>query len=125
MTRTELDEFRTVLTAKRADVMQAAGRRDGITIERTADALDEVILSAQRELSTRNLERHSGLLRNVNAALERVADGTYGTCLHCENEISHKRLNAMPWATLCIACQEQDDRRGGQADLEWSPARAA
>jgi DnaK suppressor protein len=109
MTRTELDKFRTSLTAKRADLAQAAGRRDGIAIERTADALDEVIFAAQRELTTRNLERNAGLLRNVNGALSRIAGGTYGTCLHCEEEIGHKRLNAMPWATLCIACQEEED----------------
>jgi DnaK suppressor protein len=69
-----------------------------------------VQFAASRELSTRNLERESSLLRQVRAALDRIADGTYGACLQCEEEISPKRLKAVPWATLCIGCQEQADR---------------
>jgi DnaK suppressor protein len=110
MTRTELNNFLTILTAKQAELAGATGRRDGIAIERTADALDEVQLSAERELTTRNLERESRLLRNVRAALGRIAEDTYGTCLDCDEEISPKRLHAMPWATLCIACQELADQ---------------
>jgi DnaK suppressor protein len=37
-------------------------------------------------------------------------DNSFGTCLHCEEEISPKRLNAVPWAAFCIQCQEQADR---------------
>jgi len=85
-------------------------KRDDIAIERTADSLDEVRLAAERELSTRSLEMESVLLRSVRAALGRCASGTFGVCLECEEEISRKRLNAMPWATLCIACQEQADQ---------------
>jgi len=114
MTRTELNQFLTILTAKQADLARANGRRDGIAIERTPDALDEVQLAAERELTTRSLERESRLLRNVRAALGRIAEGTYGTCFECEEEISHKRLRAVPWATLCIACQEEADEKLGQ-----------
>jgi DnaK suppressor protein len=39
-----------------------------------------------------------------------MADGSYGTCLHCEEEISPKRLDAVPWAAYCIRCQEIADR---------------
>jgi DnaK suppressor protein len=112
MTQTELNKFSTILTALHAELALVAGKRDGIAIERTPDALDEVQLAAERELTTRSLERQAGLLRNVRAALDRLADGTYGTCLQCDEEISQKRLNAVPWATLCISCQERAD--GGQ-----------
>lgn len=111
MTRTEFNKFRAILTAKCAELAGAAGRRDGIAIERTPDALDEMQLATQRELTTRSLERDSRLLRNVRAALDRIAEGAYGTCLHCDEEISQKRLRAVPWATLCIDCQEQADGR--------------
>ncbi len=109
MTRTELNKFRTILTAKHAELARATGRRDGIAIERTPDALDEVQLATEREIITRNLDRGTKLLRNVRAALDQIAEGAYGTCLECDEEISHKRLHAMPWATLCIACQERAD----------------
>jgi len=117
MTRTELNNFRAVLNTKHAEATRTLGRRDGLTIERTPDALDEVQFAAARELSTRNLERESGTLREVRAALGRIADGSYGACLHCGEEISLKRLKAVPWATLCIACQEQADR-SGKAEVE-------
>jgi len=64
-------------------------------------------------------------LLEVRAALERIQQNTYGTCLNCDEEIGLRRLQAVPWTPLCIACQDREDRRGGQTDLEWSPARAA
>lgn len=109
MTRTELNRFEEILSAKHAELARATGRREGIAIERTADALDETQSAAQRELSTRNLERQSEILWNIQAALHRIDDGTYGTRLHCDEEISYERLHAMPWATLCIQCQESAD----------------
>lgn len=109
MTRRELNQFHALLSAKHAELARATGRRDGIAIEQTADALDQTQFAADRELTTRNLERQSEVLRRVQAALGRIAEGTYGTCLECDEEISHKRLQAMPWATLCIGCQESAD----------------
>jgi DnaK suppressor protein len=110
MTRTELDNFQRILTTKQAELARGTGKRDGIAIERTPDALDEVLFAAERELTTLGLERESRLLRNVRAALGRIAEGTYGTCIECDEEISQKRLHAVPWAAFCIACQERSDR---------------
>jgi DnaK suppressor protein len=118
MTRTELNNLRAVLNAKHSEATRRLGRREGLTIERTPDALDEVQFATARELSTRSLERESTLLREVRAALDRIADGSYGVCPHCEEEISQKRLKAVPWATLCIACQEQSDRNR-QTEVEY------
>lgn len=125
MTRNELNQFWTILSAKHMELARATGRRDDIAIERTADAMDEMQFATQRELSTRNLERQSGLLRNVRAAMDRIAGGSYGTCLHCEEEISHKRLNAVPWATLCIGCQEMADQNRSFAPEETILRKAA
>ena len=58
----------------------------------------------------RNLDRESNMLRNVRGALARIADGSYGICLHCEEDIKIKRLDAVPWAKFCIKCQEAADR---------------
>jgi DnaK suppressor protein len=127
MSKSEIKIFRATLVAKQADLAVRLRKRDGIVIEKTADALDEVRLASERELMTRNLERESKELREVRAALDRVHQGDYGTCLHCEEEIGLKRLKALPWTPLCVACQEQADRNGGQGGdrVEWLPARAA
>ena len=47
------------------------------------------------------------LLRDVDEALDRLRDGSYGTCLDCGITISRKRLEAVPWARLCVTCQER------------------
>jgi DnaK suppressor protein len=110
MTKTELNKYKNLLEAKQAELAGGLRNREGIAIEKTADALDEVQLAGERELAIRNLDRESNLLRNVRSALSRIADGSYGTCLHCEEDISPKRLNAVPWTAYCIRCQEAADR---------------
>ena len=110
MTKTELNKFKEVLETKQAELAQVLRNREGITIEKSPDALDEVQNAAERELAIRNLDRESNLLRNVRAALHRIDEGTFGICLHCEEDISVKRLNAVPWAPYCIQCQEIADR---------------
>jgi DnaK suppressor protein len=110
MTKTELNKYKALLETKQAELAGGLRNREGIAIEKTADALDEVQLAGERELAIRNLDRESNLLRNVRLALGRMADGSYGTCLHCEEDISPKRLNAVPWTAYCIKCQEAADR---------------
>jgi DnaK suppressor protein len=110
MTKTELNKYKEILETKQAELAQLLRNRDAIAIEKSPDALDEVQHAAERELAIRNLDRESNLLRNVRAALRRMDDGMYGICVHCEEEISPKRLNAVPWTPFCIQCQEQADR---------------
>jgi DnaK suppressor protein len=47
------------------------------------------------------------LLREIEGALERLSDGTYGTCMDCGMPVSRKRLDALPWARYCVTCQER------------------
>jgi DnaK suppressor protein len=53
-------------------------------------------------------------LRNVRAALDRIEEGSFGVCLHCDEDISPKRLAAVPSTALCILCQEIADRSQSQ-----------
>ena len=110
MTKSEINKYKEILETRQAELVGVLRNRDGITIEKSPDALDEVQNAAERELAIRNLDRESNMLRNVRGALSRIADGSYGTCLHCEEEISPKRLNAVPWTAYCIKCQEAADR---------------
>ena len=111
MTKVELNKYKQILEAKKAELAHVLRNREAIAIEKSPDALDEVQHAAERELAIRNLDRESGLLRQVKLALTRIDDGSYGTCLHCDEEINPKRLAAVPWAPLCISCQEMHDRR--------------
>jgi RNA polymerase-binding transcription factor len=110
MNKTELEKYKKILETRQAELARGLRNRDDIAIEKTPDALDEVQLAGERELAIRNLDRESNLLRNVRLALARMADGSYGTCLHCDEEIKPKRLDAVPWTAFCIRCQEAADR---------------
>jgi DnaK suppressor protein len=110
MTKSELNKYKEILEAKQAELARVLRNREGIAIEKSADALDEVQHAAERELAIRNLDRESALLRLVKLALRRLNEGTFGTCMHCEENISPRRLAALPWAPYCIQCQEMADR---------------
>jgi DnaK suppressor protein len=116
MTKTELNKFKQILEAKQAELADVLRKRDEIAIEKSPDAIDEVTRAAERELAIRNLDRESNLLRNVRLALRRIDDGSYGVCAHCEEDISPKRLAAVPWAPFCIRCQELADRNEREAN---------
>ncbi|MCS7024212.1 MAG: TraR/DksA family transcriptional regulator [Bryobacteraceae bacterium] len=119
MTKNELNKYKNLLEAKRLELEAVVSNRDAIAIEKSPDALDEVQHAAERELAIRNLDRESALLRNVRAALRRIQENTYGICVHCEEEISPKRLAAVPWTPYCIRCQEIVDRNREQfEDIE-------
>ena len=102
----QLNKFRAQLTDKQAELSGGLRNRDEIAIEKAADALDEVQLAGERELAICNLDRESNLLRSVRAAFDHMTHGSYGVCLHCEEEINPKRLAAVPWTAYCIQCQE-------------------
>ena len=115
MTKNELDRFRAILTAKAAELDRFTRHRDGITIERSADQLEEIQTASERALAVCNLDREFNQLRNARAALRRIEKGSFGTCLECDEEIHPKRLAAVPWAAFCIRCQEAVDQN---LDLE-------
>src|ERR1700748_1921367 len=116
MTKIEVSKFKKILETKQEELERIVRNREAITIEKSADALDEVQHASERELAIRNLDRESNMLRNVRSALRRIEDGSFGICLHCEEEISPKRLAAVPWAPFCIQCQEQADKNQEQGD---------
>ncbi len=103
-------KYREILERKRAELTETLRRRDEIAIEKSADAIDEMQRAAEREMAILNLDRDSHLLRNIRAALARMDEGTYGICVRCEEPISPKRLEAVPWTPFCIKCQEAAER---------------
>ena len=117
MAKSELNKYRNVLEAKQAELVKLIRNRDGIAIEKSPAALDEVQYAADRELAIRSLDRDSILLRNIRGALRRIEHGSFGVCLRCEDEISLKRLAAVPWTPFCIHCQEIAEwSKGDSAD---------
>jgi RNA polymerase-binding protein DksA len=72
---------------------------------------DTATVTYDRELGYTLEENSEHVLADIDAALKRIEDGTYGTCTNCGKEIPEERLEARPWATLCIDCQRERERR--------------
>jgi DnaK suppressor protein len=117
MTRTDLEKWKAALEARAAQLKRSLIERTRLAIERIADPFDARLLAAERESAAQIRARDSRLLRQVEAARERLRKETFGKCLACEDEIAPKRLEAVPWAAYCVACQERAEQR-----QEWAAA---
>ena len=107
----ELARFQRLLEARIAELERGVRQRDGIAVEQSPDQLDEIQSASERDLAISNIDRGSRQLRDARAALRRIRDGSFGVCQECEEKIHPKRLLAIPWASLCIRCQENVDGR--------------
>jgi DnaK suppressor protein len=94
-------------------------------IEGVEDPIDYVESSENKALNFRVNTIESDELKQVQAALQRIEDGTYGKCVDCGREISDARLEAMPWALYCIEDQEKHDREDTGYDDPESPRIAS
>ena len=110
MTKTELDGLRSALKTRQAELSDGSRKREAVAVETTADELDRIQYAQERDFAMGVLDRESVGLREVRSALERIEDGSFGICFNCQQAISVKRLAAVPWTALCIACQEAKDR---------------
>src|ERR1043166_2656315 len=104
------------------ELRRSLAGRNQIAVERPADVFDATLLAAEREYSARALEQEFQLLRQVEAARDRLRKGSFGSCISCEEEIAPKRLRAIPWAAYCVSCQEKAE---AGARFRSAPARAA
>jgi DnaK suppressor protein len=110
MASIELENLRESLERTKAELDRVLRTREGIEIEKSADQMDEIQYASERDLAIRNVDRESKLLRQVSAALRRIQDGRFGTCIECESQISPRRLAALPWALRCIQCESAADQ---------------
>ena len=65
----------------------------------------------EQEFTLSLMENEGHALEKIEASLERIEEGTYGLCEECGVKIPKSRLNAIPYATLCVRCAEQQERR--------------
>lgn len=79
------------------------------------DAGDESFAELLRGINLTTRARELDELRDVEAALERIKNGNYSTCVECGEDITYERLEAYPTAKRCITCQSRrENRRGGR-----------
>jgi DnaK suppressor protein len=109
MAKVESDRVghRAKLMEKRVSVLSGLGTRfDTLARMGRVAEDDQAQLSHDEFVSLRMNGLDYGQLRLVEEALDRLDAGDYGFCLECDEPIAEKRLNALPWARYCVACQE-------------------
>ncbi len=79
-------------------------------VDTAIDEGDWAVVDISEDLSLRRLDAHRQLLLDIDECLRKIQEGTYGICEDCGEEISQKRLNVIPTATLCIDCKENKEK---------------
>jgi len=88
-----------------------------IKLENTEDECDLATISRFRLIEYHLHESDFQRLRFIQEAMKALDRGQYGDCVRCGNDINEKRLMAVPWATLCILCQEETEKDRNSSDL--------
>lgn len=106
----------------REDILQGIG--ENIKTERSVperevgDFYDDVDIEKDRQMMYTLGERERAKLNAIDSALEKIKDGSYGTCEECGSEINKKRLKILPFARYCVACQSEIEKRNQFASEE-------
>ena len=117
----DVEQFRTLLDEERRRVLDAIeylhkenpgsiedAKQDSAADNHLADTATETL---DREIDSTLEENSENVLAAIDAALERIQEGTFGKCVNCGKDIAEERLAALPWATLCIDCRRLEERR--------------
>jgi DnaK suppressor protein len=110
MSKKEVEKYRRLLEEKKAtlsaEIAKTRSAEEETTEEATQDIADKAVSSYTREFLYSLTDTERTTLQQIDQALLRIAEGTYGFCLNCGAVMSEKRLNAVPWAPHCVDCQE-------------------
>ena len=114
MRKSEQKKFIKVLNEAKTQLLDNARRAMTGDIHLDPDDFADEIDSASSESGLafigRLRERERQLIQKIDASLEKIDGGTYGTCVSCEEDIGMARLKARPVADLCIDCRSQQER---------------
>jgi len=124
-------ELRAVLLAKRAVLAEKLreereGRIEGNSQREKIEGTpfgDRTALSPDDEMGFAVADRRAGMLAQIELALKKMDEGTYGRCEACDEEIKPARLRAHPFAVRCTRCQEAWERDQARADAGPGPGR--
>lgn len=116
MEKIDLEYYRAKLLAAKAEVLNRVRKtenygREVDTKSEAMDLLDQAAVAYSKEFLFSLSHADRKLLQLIDEALARIEDGSYGYCLHTGEPIEPKRLEAIPWARLCIKAQEMEERR--------------
>ncbi len=121
-----LKKQREILVLRRDALRQALLGDDSLLRELSqssgGDAADIAAGSTNGEISSQLIEVSHRELENVETALQKIKDGTYGKCTACNANIPLARLEALPYAIYCVSCQRAAEKAGCEPSkvVDWS-----
>ncbi len=104
----KLEQFKNKLLQKRLSLTNMVVRTEGYGREKESaiqDVADMAVESYTKEFMFGKSSGDRAVLQMIQEALGRIEDKSYGICIHCEEPIQPKRLDAVPWAQYCLRCQ--------------------
>jgi len=114
MDKKRLEYYRKKLEAKREELVKVISRTEqegrAADDDPTVDLADKAANSYTKEFLFGQTDHDRVILQLVEEALGRVRSSNFGLCVHCEDEVQQKRLEAVPWARHCISCQEKQEQ---------------
>lgn len=115
MEKQELEQFKEKLLQKKSELINLVQKsesygREVESEEESKDYIDKASSSYAKEFLFRKSNSDRQLLQMVLEALKRIDNEEYGICMNCEEPVEQKRLEAVPWARLCLACQELQEK---------------
>ena len=109
----KMQKFRQRLQEEYQKLLRSISRNrlaeEEIKLENTEDEGDLATISHNKELLYNLHESDFARLRFIGEVIKALDRGQYGKCVHCGNDINERRLLAVPWAALCIRCQEETE----------------
>jgi DnaK suppressor protein len=110
LSKKDAEKYRRLLDDKKASLSQEIAKtrsaEEETTEESTQDIADKAVSSYTREFLYSLTDGERGTLLQIDEALVRIDEGSYGFCTNCGQPMAEKRLTAVPWAPYCIDCQE-------------------
>ena len=114
MDKRKLQRLEKALAAEHESLVRSLNRNraaeEEIRVEKTEDEGDLALISHNKEVLYNLHESDFRRLKAIEDALKRISREEYGVCVGCEEDINEKRLVAVPWAQMCIQCQEESER---------------
>jgi DnaK suppressor protein len=128
MEQREVERLRQKLEFQRHETRQFLRHMEretkSLDVDATQDSADRCIISVSKEALYERMSQRRTVLLLIEAALKRIADGSFGICVGCDDEIRDQRLQALPWTQFCLRCQGELEEKIGASLSTRAPMPA-
>lgn len=130
LTQQQTDTLEQTLRSRRdalRNELEQSLRREGHSdlaenLDRVHDGGDDALADVRADVNVAHLVAQYDELRDLDGALQRLGSGEFGDCVDCGEAIPFERLQSMPTATRCVACQEKHEQRANRGRTDSTPS---